>query len=97
MIRIRSIIGLTLSALVWAVPASAQTQIKIGVLTDMSGPYSDSTGNGSVVAARLAVEDFEPQEHGMTVEVISADHQNKPDIGAAIAGDGGSTRMEWTS
>jgi branched-chain amino acid transport system substrate-binding protein len=82
MIRIRSIIGLTLSALVWAVPASAQTQIKIGVLTDMSGPYSDSTGNGSVVAARLAVEDFEPQEHGMTVEVISADHQNKPDIGA---------------
>lgn len=85
MIGIRKIIGLTLSVLVWAAPVSAQTQIKIGILTDMSGPYSDSTGNGSVVAARLAVEDFKPQDHGMTVEVISADHQNKPDIGATIA------------
>ena len=85
MIGIRKIIGLTLSVLVWAAPVSAQTQIKIGILTDMSGPYSNSTGNGSVVAARLAVEDFKPQDHGMTVEVISADHQNKPDIGATIA------------
>jgi branched-chain amino acid transport system substrate-binding protein len=59
--------------------------VKIGVLTDMSSVYSDIGGPGSVAAAKLAVEDFEPAAHGMKVEIVSADHQNKPDIGANIA------------
>ena len=63
---------------------SPQT-IKIGVLSDMSGLYGDIGGPGSVAAARMAVEDFKPDSHNMKVEVLSADHQNKPDIGAAIA------------
>ena len=58
---------------------------KIGVLTDMSSLYADDTGPGSVAAAKLAVQDFNPAAHGMKVDIISADHQNKPDIGANIA------------
>ncbi len=69
--------------------AVAQAQeddvVKIGVLTDMSSLYSDIAGPGSVAAAKLAVEDFNPAAHGMKVEVVGADHQNKPDIGANIA------------
>jgi branched-chain amino acid transport system substrate-binding protein len=59
--------------------------VKIGVLTDMSSLYSDLTGLGSVVAANLAVQDFDPAAHGMKVEIISADHQNSPNIGLNIA------------
>jgi branched-chain amino acid transport system substrate-binding protein len=59
--------------------------IKIGVLTDLSGPYANSTGSGSVLAARMAVEDFGAAEKGMKVEVVSGDHKNKADIGSAIA------------
>ncbi|GJD80452.1 ABC transporter substrate-binding protein [Methylobacterium gregans] len=65
--------------------ALAQTAVKIGVLGDRSGVYSDISGEGSVVAARLAVEDFAKIDPSVKVEVVSADHQNKPDIGAAIA------------
>jgi branched-chain amino acid transport system substrate-binding protein len=59
--------------------------VKIGVLTDMSGLYTDDTGLGSLAAAKLAVQDFNPAAHGMKVEIISADHQNKPDLGSSIA------------
>ncbi|HEY2531137.1 MAG TPA: ABC transporter substrate-binding protein [Xanthobacteraceae bacterium] len=66
--------------------AHAQTiSVKIGVLTDMSSLYADATGPGSVAAAKLAVEDFNPASHGMKVEIVSADHQNKPDVGSNIA------------
>ena len=58
--------------------------IKIGVLNDMSGLYADITGPGSLWAARKAVEDFNPAAKGMKVEVIGADHQNKPDVGSNI-------------
>ena len=58
--------------------------LRIGVLNDMSSVYSDFQGPGSVVAAQLAVEDFAKQSK-RKVEVLSADHQNKPDIGSAIA------------
>jgi branched-chain amino acid transport system substrate-binding protein len=63
----------------------AQVPIKVGVLNDQSGVYADVGGKGSVVAAQLAVEDFKPAVNGLQVEVVSADHQNKPDIGANIA------------
>ncbi len=58
--------------------------VKIGVMTDMSGLYADITGPGSVVAARLAVEDFGAAAKGMKVEILAADHQNKPDVGSNI-------------
>ncbi|MGE8130028.1 ABC transporter substrate-binding protein [Methylobacterium sp. NPDC080182] len=60
-------------------------RVKVGVLNDMSGVYADTGGKGSVVAAQMAVEDFAKTEPGVQVEIVSADHQNKPDIGAAVA------------
>jgi branched-chain amino acid transport system substrate-binding protein len=67
--------------------AQAQTAdpIKIGVLNDQSGIYADLAGPGSVIAARLAVEDAGGTVLGRKVEVVVADHQGKPDIGASIA------------
>jgi branched-chain amino acid transport system substrate-binding protein len=59
--------------------------VKIGVLTDMSSLYADDTGPGSVAAAKLAIHDFNPAAHNMKVDIVSADHQNKPDVGASIA------------
>jgi branched-chain amino acid transport system substrate-binding protein len=64
--------------------ASANT-IRIAVLTDLSGQYRDNSGPTSVLAAKQAVEDFKPESHGFTVEILAADHQQKPDIGAALA------------
>src|SRR5881296_3444968 len=58
--------------------------IKIGVMNDMSGTYSDLSGQGSVIAARMAVEDFGAAAKGMKVEIIGADHQNKPDVGSNV-------------
>jgi branched-chain amino acid transport system substrate-binding protein len=60
--------------------------VKIGVLNDMSSLYADVGGPGSVAAAKLAVADFDPAAHGMKVEIVSGDHQNKPDIGVGLAG-----------
>ena len=68
-----------------AAQAQTQTNVKIGVLTDMSSLYADDTGAGSVAAAKLAVQDFNPEAHGMKVDIVTADHQNKPDIGSNIA------------
>jgi branched-chain amino acid transport system substrate-binding protein len=71
-----------------AAPAGAQISndvVKIGVMSDMSGLYADLAGPGSVLAARLAVEDFGAAKKGMKVEIVSADHQNKPDVGSSIA------------
>lgn len=65
--------------------AAATRTVKIGVLNDASGPYSDNAGEGSVTAAKMAAEDFMAQHPGFKVEIISADHQNKADVGAAIA------------
>src|SRR5712691_3330185 len=59
--------------------------VKIGVLTDLSGPAATATGPGSVTAAQMAVEDFGGKVLGKPITVISADHQIKPDIGAGIA------------
>jgi branched-chain amino acid transport system substrate-binding protein len=68
-----------------AAHAQNEVPVKIGVLTDMSSLYSDIGGIGSVAAAKLAVEDFNPAAHGLKVEVVGGDHQNKPDIGANLA------------
>src|SRR5215208_5018390 len=59
--------------------------VKIGVMNDMSGLYADISGSGSVEAAKMAIADFGGSVNGKKIEVIGADHQNKPDIGGAIA------------
>ncbi|WP_024511101.1 ABC transporter substrate-binding protein [Bradyrhizobium sp. ARR65] len=72
-----------------AIPAHAQTisddVVKIGVLTDMSSLYADATGKGSVAAVQMAVADYGSKVKGKPVEVVYADHQNKPDVGVSIA------------
>jgi branched-chain amino acid transport system substrate-binding protein len=59
--------------------------VKLGILNDRSGVYADLSGQGSVIAAQMAVEDFKAADKGIKVDIVSADHQNKPDIGAGIA------------
>jgi len=81
-------IATLVAALAAAAPVHAQVSdgvIKIGVLNDQSSLYADLAGQGSVVAARMAVEDFGAEKKGMKVEIVSADHQNKPDVGSSIA------------
>ena len=71
-----------------ALTSAAQAEdltVKIGVMSDMSGLYADLGGPGSVVAAKMAVADFNPAAHGLKVELVSADMQNKPDVGTSIA------------
>ena len=58
--------------------------VRIGIVNDQTGPLADSAGPGSVVAAKLAAEDFRNIAPGLKVEIVTADHQNKPDIGAQI-------------
>lgn len=60
-------------------------KVKIGVLTDLSGTYSDLAGKGTIVAAQMAIDDFGGKLNGMPIELISADHQNKADIASGIA------------
>ena len=85
--RKQHLAGMALLALVASWPALAETarSIKIGVLNDASGPYADNAGEGSVTAAKMAAEDFMQKHPAFKVEIISADHQNKADVGAAIA------------
>ena len=67
-------------------PALAQDKsVKIGVLTDESGIFADSTGLGSILSAQMAIEDSGLVQKGWTIELVSADHQNKADVGSAIA------------
>lgn len=74
-----------------SLPADAQApfdgKVKIGVLTDLSSLYSDATGAGSISAVQLGVEDFKKANptSKLQIEIISADHQNKPDVGSSIA------------
>jgi len=75
-----------------ATPALAQTQtasdsarIRIGVLTDLSTGFADWSGSGSVLAAQMAAEDATASLPGLTVDVVSADHQNKADIASGVA------------
>jgi branched-chain amino acid transport system substrate-binding protein len=79
---------LNMLAAAMVVPGFAYAQdsqpIRIGVLNDQSGPFADLSGLGSVEAARLAIEDHGGQANGRSVELLSADHQNKPDIGSGV-------------
>ena len=78
--------GLSTAALASSRPARAQGRpIKIGILEDMSGVFSDLGGPSTVVAARMAVKDFGGTLLGRPIEILSGDHQNKPDLGVLIA------------
>ena len=84
----RSLLALAIAGTFAAGGAQAQISnnvVKIGVLSDMSSLYADLAGAGSVVAAKMAVEDSGIEKRGIKVEIVSADHQNKPDVGSAIA------------
>src|SRR5215510_5355185 len=84
LMKLRWVIAAALAAQAGAAVA-ADNVIRIGVLNDQSGVFADNGGRGSVAAAKLAAEDFGGEISGMKIEVISADHQNKPDIAAATA------------
>ena len=78
--------AVALGAMMVAAPALAQDKtVKIGVLNDMSSLYADIGGPNSVNAAKLAVEDSGLVAKGWKIDVIGADHQNKPDVGVSIA------------
>jgi branched-chain amino acid transport system substrate-binding protein len=86
----RTLLATAAAATLPALPGRARAQgqnttIKIGVLNDMSGPYRDTGGMMGVVCARQAVEDFKAAGGNLDVEVVFADHQNKPDVGASVA------------
>ncbi len=82
----KRLIGLAaLSAAFACGTAQAQTTVKVGVLSDMSSLYSDIGGPGSVAAAKMAIADFTAKNPGVKVELVSGDHQNKPDIGSQLA------------
>src|ERR1700744_3604907 len=81
----RVVAGLALAATGAANAQISDDVVKIGVLTDMSSLYADATGKGSVAAVQMAVADYGAKVKGKPVEVISADHQNKPDVGVNIA------------
>ena len=83
----RSVLSLCIAALLGIAPAAAQKSkpLRIGVLEDMSGVYADITGQGAVVAAELAIADFGPTVLNRKIELVSADHQNKADVGGGIA------------
>lgn len=81
----KNIVAAAVAGIVVAAPAYAQTPVKIGVMTDMSGLYSDFAGPGSVEATKMAVEDFLAANPGMKIEVVSTDHQNKADIASSLA------------
>jgi branched-chain amino acid transport system substrate-binding protein len=87
--RITHTLALLVAAVLVTGPVHAQGVsdgvIKIGVLNDQSSLYADLAGQGSVVAARMAVEDYGAAAKGLKVEIVSADHQNKPDVGSGIA------------
>src|ERR1700712_3715172 len=87
--RSTTMLGVAIAAAIASSPpASAQISddiVKIGVLTDMNGPASTSTGQGSVTAAQMAVDDFGGKVLGKPITVIVGHHQLKPDIGAGIA------------
>ncbi|MBR0871413.1 ABC transporter substrate-binding protein [Bradyrhizobium tropiciagri] len=79
-------LGLAMTVAMAATSAMAQNgPVRLGVLTDMSSLYADNGGQGSVVAAQMAVDDFKGKVLGRNIEIVAGDHQNKADIGSVIA------------
>jgi branched-chain amino acid transport system substrate-binding protein len=82
--RITGLLGALLVLAGMAQALAGTDAVKIGVLTDMSGTYSDNLGPGAVLAAQMAVDEFGGKVLGKPVQIMVADHQNKPDVGITI-------------
>jgi branched-chain amino acid transport system substrate-binding protein len=82
--RLVATLALAAAAALTSAAQAEDITVKLGVLNDMSSLYADIGGQGSVLAAKMAVEDFNPAAHGMKVEIVNADHLNKPDVGVNI-------------
>jgi branched-chain amino acid transport system substrate-binding protein len=82
--RLIATLALAAAAALTSAAQAEDITVKLGVLNDMSSLYSDIGGQGSVIAAKMAVEDFNPAAHGMKVDIVNADHLNKPDVGVNI-------------
>ena len=86
--RALALLSTTAALALLGTPAVAQISdnvVRVGLMADMTGPYSGNGGEGQVIAARMAVEDFGGKVNGVPVEVVVADDQNKPDVGLNIA------------
>jgi branched-chain amino acid transport system substrate-binding protein len=83
--RMKTILGVLAATLMCGAAYAQDLNVKIGVLSDMSSLYADIGGPGSVAAAKLAIADFQKDHPKVKVDLISGDHQNKPDIGTNIA------------
>lgn len=83
-VTIGAVLGTVAAACAWAQPGAAQAPLRIGVVNDQSGIYSDAGGPGAVVAARIAVEEFGGKVLGRPVEILVGDNQNKPDVASQI-------------
>ena len=93
--RMKHLLAAVAASALCAGAAQAQVSVKLGVLNDMSGLYADISGPGSVVAAQMAIDDFKGGDKGVKAEIVSADHQNKPDNGSAIARKWYDQAVEW--
>ncbi|HEY2755071.1 MAG TPA: ABC transporter substrate-binding protein [Pseudolabrys sp.] len=89
----KSLRYIAVAATLIATPAFAEMNgtLKVGVVNDMSSVYADFQGRGSVLAAQMAAEDFAKMSN-RKVEIVSADHQNKPDVGPASRGAGSTSK-----
>jgi branched-chain amino acid transport system substrate-binding protein len=87
-VRIATLFAATAALLAALTASQAETAVKIGVLNDRSSLYADLGGEGSAVAAKMAVDDFNAAAKGFKVDIVSADHQNKPDVAL-------NTAREW--
>ncbi|OYU61135.1 MAG: ABC transporter permease, partial [Bradyrhizobium sp. PARBB1] len=79
------LLGTAIALSVGGVASADDKVVKIGVLSDQSGLYADLAGPGSTLAAQMAIEDSGLKAKGWTIDLVSGDHQNKPDIGTTIA------------
>lgn len=84
-LRVCSVVAATLFGLMTASTQAATDSVKLGFLTDLSGLYSDSDGQGGLEAIRMAIDDFQGKVNGKPIELVYGDHQNKADIAASKA------------
>jgi branched-chain amino acid transport system substrate-binding protein len=84
-VKRKMFVAMVASALLGTSAVAQDAPVKLGVLTDMSSLYADNGGQGSVVAAQMAVDEFGGKVLGRSIQIVASDHQNKADVGAAIA------------
>jgi branched-chain amino acid transport system substrate-binding protein len=84
-VKRKMVVAMVASALLGTSAVAQDAPVNLGVLTDMSSLYADNGGQGSVVAAQMAVDDFGGKVLGRSIQIVASDHQNKADVGAAIA------------